>query len=77
MEYCGAFMQQLLEWKSSKYCTFWVCVCSLRYRACDSLSPCYVVFGLSACTIFSTARISKDMLLNIKCVFGFSLQRLS
>jgi len=53
-EYLGAFMQQLLEWKSSKYYMFWVCVCSLRYTACYTRAPCYVVFGLSACKIFST-----------------------
>jgi len=47
-------MQPLLEWKSSKYYMFWVCVCNVRYTACDWRAPCYVVFGLPACTIFST-----------------------
>jgi len=53
-EHLGSFMQRLLEWKSSKSYMFRVCVCSLRYTACYTRAPCYVVFGLSACTIFST-----------------------
>jgi hypothetical protein len=28
-------VQQLLQWKSSKYNIFWVCVCSPRYPACN------------------------------------------
>jgi len=26
----------LLQWKSRKYCKFWVCVCSLSYAAFES-----------------------------------------
>jgi hypothetical protein len=29
----GTFVQPLLQWKSNKYYTFWVCVSSLRYSA--------------------------------------------
>jgi len=32
-------MQPSLSWKSSKYNTFWVCVSSLRYPACDAHAP--------------------------------------
>jgi len=30
-----AFVQPLLQCKSLKYCLFWLCVCSLRYPACN------------------------------------------
>jgi len=33
------FVQPLLLWRSSKYYTSWVCVCSLRYPACNAYSP--------------------------------------
>jgi len=29
----------LLQWKSNKYYLFWVCVCSLRYPACNAHTP--------------------------------------
>ena len=29
-------MQPLLQWKSNEYYTTWVCVCSLRYPACNA-----------------------------------------
>ena len=35
----GALVQPLLRRKSIKYYTFWVCVCSLSYRACNSHAP--------------------------------------
>jgi len=35
-------VQPLLQWKSNKYYIFWVCVCSLRYPACNAHEPrCY------------------------------------
>jgi hypothetical protein len=42
-------MQLLLQWKSNKYCIFWVCIYSLRYSACNGhelyghLYPCPAV----------------------------------
>ena len=33
-------MQPLLEWKSNKYYIFWVCLCNLRYPACNAHAPC-------------------------------------
>jgi len=33
-------MQLLLQWKSSSYYIFWVCVCRLRYPACNAHSLC-------------------------------------
>jgi len=35
----GAFVQPLLQWKSNNYHTFWVCVCSQRYPACNAHVP--------------------------------------
>ena len=35
----GAFVQPLLQWKSNKYYIFGVCVCSLRYPACNAHAP--------------------------------------
>jgi len=32
---CNIFLQ----WKSSKYYLFWVCICSLRYPACNARAP--------------------------------------
>jgi len=64
---------------SSNDCIFWVCVCSLSYLACAVLS---VICGLSGCTIFPTLSHNRHdcrgkKALNIKCVCGFPLQRLS
>jgi len=35
----GAFVQQLLQWKSNKYYIFWVWVCSLSYPARNTHAP--------------------------------------
>jgi hypothetical protein len=35
----GAFVQPLVQWKSNKCNIFWVCVCSLRYSACNAHAP--------------------------------------
>ena len=35
----GAFVQPLLWWNSNEYYIFWVCVCSLRYPACNAHAP--------------------------------------
>ena len=32
-------MKPLLQWKSGKYYTTWVCVCSLRYPVCNAHAP--------------------------------------
>jgi hypothetical protein len=59
------------------------CVCCLSYPAHTAHAPYYIVTcGLSGCTIFFThylinCTIFGKMLLNIKCVFWFSLQLLS
>ena len=33
------FVQPLLQWKGNKYFICWVCVCSLRYPACNAHAP--------------------------------------
>jgi hypothetical protein len=72
-------VQTLLQWKSYNYYIFWVCVCSLRYPACNAratychlcpvrlyhIFPHYLING----TIFGR-RYRKY----VKCVFWFSLQ---
>ena len=52
---------------ANKYCTFWVCICSLRYQACNA--PLYNIFPyyLINDTIFGGKK-----LLSIKCVSNFS-----
>jgi hypothetical protein len=35
----GTFVQPLLKWKSNKYYPFCVCVCSIRYLACNDQVP--------------------------------------
>jgi hypothetical protein len=60
-----------------------VCVCGLCYSARKAHALCYIViYDLSGCTTFfyiisQTARLRWKKLLNIKCVFRFSLQMLS
>ena len=62
-------MQPLLQSKSNKYYIFWVCVCSLRYPACNALAP-YCHCGLAWYAIFSTYHINSMIfgkkMLNIK-----------
>ena len=58
-------------------------VCSLSYPACRAHAPYYIVnCGVSACIIFFliiplTARFSGGGVLNIKCVFLFTVQLFS
>jgi hypothetical protein len=39
MQNKGGILQPRLQWKSDKYYTFLVCVCSLRYPACNAHAP--------------------------------------
>jgi len=39
MQHRGAFVLPVLQWKSKKYYIFCVCVCSLRYPACNAHEP--------------------------------------
>jgi len=43
MQHWSAFVQPFLQWKSNMFCIFWVCVCSLRYPACNAHATyCYL-----------------------------------
>jgi hypothetical protein len=64
-----------------KYYTFWVCVCSFSYPAGKAHAPYSHLWPVWLCHIFPhyliNGTIFRKKLLNIKCVFGFSLQSLS
>jgi len=66
----GAFKQPLLQWKSSKYYTFQVSVCCLRYPACNAHVPyVYCLTLLCFSTLSHKQHNLKKKLLNITCVF--------
>ena len=72
----GAFVQLFLQWKSSKYkyCTFWLCVCSLRYPATKRMRR--TILSSVACPVlqyFSTLSherqdLKKKKFPNMQCV---------
>ena len=75
-------MQPLLQWESNDYDTTWVCVCSLRYPACNAHAPYCHLWPAPLYNIFphylKKARFSKKKIIyQIKYVFWFSLQLLS
>ena len=61
----------------NKHYTFWVCVCSLRYPACSTHGPYYIVIvacpALLHFSTFSHKRhdFRKKKWLKIKCAFWF------
>jgi len=68
----------MLQWKSNKYYTFWVCVCILRYPACNAHAPYSHLWPVQLCHIFPHFLINctifeKKNLLNTKfaCFFAF------
>jgi len=73
-------VQLLLQWKSSRYYIFWLCVSSLRHAACNvHVSYCHLWPAQLYC-IFSHCLINGKTfkkVTNVKCVFWFSLQLLS
>jgi hypothetical protein len=74
------FVQPLLQWKSNEYYTTCVCICNLRYPACNAHWPYYHLWPVLLYNIFPhyliKSRIFENMLLNIKCVFRVYLQLL-
>ena len=68
-------MKTLSEWKSNKYYVSGVCVCSLRYPACNAHAPDCHLWPVRLYNIFlhylihGTIFGKKKTLLNIKCVF--------
>ena len=74
-------MQPLLPRKSNKYNIFWLCVNSVRYPARNAHASYCHLRSVRLCSIFLhyliNGTIFGKMILNIKCVFWFSLQILS
>ena len=77
-------MKPLLQWKSNKplhiLCVC-VCLCSFRKTACKAHAPCTQYMACLALQYFSTLFHKRngfrETLLDLKCVFWFSLQVLS
>ena len=71
-------MRPLLPWKSNHYYIFRVCVCSLRYLACKAHAPYCHLWPAHFENIFphylKNGTIFVKKVLNIKCVFRFSLK---
>jgi len=70
----SCFRTTVTPWKNNKDYIFWVCVCSLRYPACNAHAPYCHLWPVWLYTIFPhlmKARFSWGSRLNIKCVFDF------
>ena len=69
-------MQPLLQWKSNEYYATWVCICSLRYQACNAPKPHFHLWPALLYNIFSTSSHKqhdfRTTLRNTHCVFWFS-----
>ena len=80
MQQWCALMQPLLQWKSNKYYIFRVCVCCVRIPACNVHATYFHLRPVRFLNYFPHYLINGTMflkkLLNIKCVFWFSLQLL-
>jgi hypothetical protein len=67
--------------ENNNYYFFCVCVCRLRYPACNEHAPYSHLWPAALYNIFPryiiNVTISYKKLLNLKCVFWFSLQLLS
>ena len=70
-------MLQLLRWNSNKYYILLVCVCSLRYPACNAHAPYCRLWSVRLQCIFPLYRkvFGGKKILNSKCEFLFSLQK--
>ena len=70
------FVEPFLLWKSNKYQIFWVCVCSLRYLACNVHVPYCHLCPVWVCHIFPHYLIKgviKKKVIDYKmCVLIFS-----
>ena len=71
-------MKPMLQWKINKDYIFCVCVCSLSYPACNAHAPYCHLWPAPLYDIFphylrNGTIFWEKILLNIKCVFWFSL----
>jgi len=80
----GAFVQPLLQWTSNKWYILCVCVCSLRYPACNAHAPYYRLWQGSLYSIFPhylyTASVSKKKWTQNVCfdfLYSFCLKHYS
>ena len=75
-------MQPLLQWKGIEYFAVCVCICSLRYPACNVHAPYYHLWPALFWNVFSHFLLNGTFffllgwwrLLNMKFVFWISLQ---
>ena len=74
--YWGAFVQPVLQWKSSICCIHWICVCSLRYLVCNAHAPYFHLWTVWLYNIFPHYLINGKILDNKNwtkiCVLIFS-----
>jgi len=64
-------MQPLLQWKSNEYYTNWLCICSLRYSACNAHVPYFHLWPTQLYCFFPhliNGTIFGKKLLNLKFV---------
>jgi hypothetical protein len=75
------FHASIVVVESNKYYTFWVCVCSLRYPACNAHARYFHLWPVWLQNIFLhrliKGTIFEKNLLIIKCGFWFSIQSFS
>jgi hypothetical protein len=72
----GAFVKPLLQWKSIKNYIFWLCICSLRYTACNAHAPYCHPWTAQLYNIFPPYFITgtifeKDVIEQIMCILIF------
>jgi hypothetical protein len=58
----SAFVQPFLRWKIKEYYIFWVCVCRLRYPACNAHASYCHVWPALLCNIFPRYPINDTVL---------------
>jgi len=59
-QYWGVFVQQLLQWKGSKYYMLSACICSPSYPACNAVAPICHLWPVKLYSIFLYARCRVD-----------------
>jgi len=77
------FLQPLSRWKTIEYYAICMCVCSLRYPACNAHAPYYYLLPVPLYKIFTRYLINCEIcktleqkILIVKRLFQFSLQHL-
>jgi len=77
----SAFVQPLLQWKNNMLYIIWVCICSLRYPACNAHAQYCYLWPARLYNIFPhyliNGTISDKTISHTKCVVWFHLQLLS